>query len=69
MLGIGYTDKYPHGGPCSGIDRDAVMPWRAKYIVAVYTAPFLYALCVDIVYYLPLVESAARRLRVGNTRP
>ena len=38
------------------------MPYRAKYIAAAYTAPFLYALWVDATYYRPLVERAVRRL-------
>ena len=36
-----------------------MMPWRAKYIVAAYTAPFLYALWVDLNFYRRLLPSAA----------
>ena len=42
--------------------RRGLMPWRAKYIVAAYTAPFLYALWIDLNFHRPLVEHALRRL-------
>ena len=39
-----------------------MMPWRAKYIVAAYTAPFLYALWIDLNFYrrLLLLTSASQ---------
>ena len=51
---------FPIGLPYTRHSRRAfMMPWRAKYIVAAYTAPFLYTLWIDLNFYRRLLPSAA----------
>ena len=52
---MGFPIGLPIQETCAGL----MMPWRAKYIVAAYTAPFLYALWIDLNFYRRLLPSAA----------